>query len=313
MRRGPVIGNLFSITSSYLLIKSVTKFLNKRLPQIDRHPWWEKEGDITEANVASLLQTSLSSSYTVPTSSLFVNKDIENTVSYKNTNIDDELHQLNSIGSHHFISIFETWNEWVDKGFNTFLLYFVILFCLLYLPLHDLYEYKMMKRRRNYLYNNNGKDILRTTDYLNDDLINSKNHSTFMLKENENLDSNTVKYSVENVVLEVQNKSDTIETGIEYKKQEESKQYKDGVTITENLSNYTATSSLASGSELVDSPKYDHVSLNSPYRSDQLNQTSQSSTISSASSFIQFSPSRSAHLNAQVDTRNAYSQPFRFK
>lgn len=313
MRRGPVVGNVLSITSSYLLLKSVTKFLNKRLPKNNKYPWWRKEVTTTEINDPSLLQTSPSDSEIVPVLSLLVNKDVETTVSYRNTNINNELRQLNDTGSQHFMSIFETWNKWVDKRFNTFLLYLVILFCLLYLPLHDLYEYKMMKRRRNNLCDKNGTDVLKTANHLNDGLISSNSQNTSISRESESLDSDVVKNSMDNDDLEYKNRLDTVKGGIEHKKLENSQEDKDGVNLTKNLSNYTATSSFVSSSELSHSPKHDHVSLNSPYRSDQSNQTSQSSTILSASSFIQFSPSRSAHLNAQVDTRNAYSQPFKFK
>lgn len=313
MRRGPVVGNLFSITSSYLLMKSLTKFLNKQLPNNNKFPWWRKEVTTTEITVSSSLQNSLLDSDATPVSSLLINKDVENMVLHRNINVDNKSLRFDDIESQHFISIFETWNKWMDKRFNTFLLYSVIVFCLLYLPLHDLYEYRRMKRKRNELCDKNRNGDLKITDLLNNNLISSNTQNASISKEIESSDSSVIKNGIKDVAVEFENKLDTIEGEIEHKNPENFQHDKEDVTLTKNLSNYTAASSLVSSPELLCSPKHDYASLNSPYKSDQSNQTSQSSTVFSASSVIQFSPSRSAHLNAQVDTRNAYSQPFKFK
>lgn len=318
MRRGPVVSNVFSITSSYLLMKSVTRFLNKRLPKNNKYPWWWKEVttiEETETNASSCLQESVTVSDFVSISSSFVNKDIENIITPRITNVEDNVFPLNSTRSQHIILMFETWNKWIDDEISTFLLYFVILFCLLYLPLHDLYEGKEMKRRRGRkdLYSKNGRNVLQISSGLNDDLVDSKSQNSSISNEVENIDSHVAKNIINGAILESENKLDTIEEEMEYKELADSQQDKDGVTKIKNLSNHTATSSFVSTPELSHLLKHDQTSINSSYKSDQFYQTSQASTVSSASSFIQFSPSKSSHLDAQVNTRNAYSQPFRFK
>ena len=316
MRRGPVVSNVFSITSSYLLMKSVTRFLNKRLPKNNKYPWWWKEVttiEETETNASSCLQESVTVSDFVSISSSFVNKDIENIITPRITNVEDNVFPLNSTRSQHIILMFETWNKWIDDEISTFLLYFVILFCLLYLPLHDLYEYKGLKRTRNELHCDNGRDNLQIYSGTNDDQINSKGQNNVSSNQDKNINSSIVNSIIKDDALEVEDKLGTIDEEIEYKDREDSPQDKDCVTKTKNLSNHKTTSLFVFTDELSYSSKNDRASLDSLYKSDRFYQTSQSSTVSSASSFIQFSPSKQPHLDAQVNTRNAYSQPFRFK
>ena len=316
MRRGPVIGNVFSITSSYLLLKSVTKFLNKRLPKNNKYPWWWKEvttTEETEIKTTSTLQICTSVPDFISVSPSFINKDIENTITQRIAKTENEVSPLNDIRSQYFVSILETGNKWIENGINTFILYFVVLFCLVYVPLHDLYEYKGLKRTRNELHCDNGRDNLQIYSGTNDDQINSKGQNNVSSNQDKNINSSVVNSIIKDDALEVEDKLGTIAEEIEYKDREDSPQDKDCVTKTKNLSNHKTTSLFVSTDELSHSSKNDRASLDSLYKSDQFYQTSQSSTVSSASSFIQFSPSKQPHLDAQVNTRNAYSQPFRFK
>ncbi|CAL9736922.1 hypothetical protein MOSE0_K10770 [Monosporozyma servazzii] len=335
MRRGPVIGNVLSITSSYGFVVGLSRFLSSRLPYNDKYPW-HKDPPCPSPSQRECLLPDLS-------------QDI----------ITAESELLNNTRAQYILGWVEKGNNWVDK-MDVLILYIVGIFCLLSLPIYDL----LVGRLRDKANGDDGdRDMNEEEELSEEESYNapiqeeagdppkdSNKHIEDVEKqfeedlepieerkkevdeygealkmEENNVEEEPAEATMEPAILqqdineitpnpnisleeEVFDEQENQQELVENPEQNDVKEQND-----EDIPPIKEESSLNIGvSSPVSIPKVsqaldDSLSLRS--KSDVLNPNSQSSS----SSFLQFSPSKASHFDAQVDTKNAYSQPFKFK
>lgn len=349
MRRGPLIGNVFSITSSYGFVVGLSRFLSSRLPYNDKYPWHKDQPCPSPSQHECLLP------------------DLSQNI------ITAESELLNNTRAQYILGWMDKGNNWVDK-MDVLILYIVGILCLLALPLYDLWVGRGHSRINR---GDEGRDAVEAEEEEEEDLneeiteeeistVPRKEDITDPPKDDSKHTEDSREQSTEDLELieesekeqkQDSNLSETPEDNIEEVPEEATLEHttfqQDDSEITPNPDISLEEEVLSNEQEHLQEPDQEHLqesdqeplqeqrntyvpqiseesspdngvsspvpipkgsrtlndSISLQSKPDLLNPNSQSSS----SSFLQFSPSKSSHFDAQVDTKNAYSQPFKFK
>lgn len=302
MRRGPVVGNIFSIASSYAFVAGFARYLNRRLPRnIENGPWWMNIPPPSPSEHDSPLPD--------------LSQDI--------ITVESEL--LNHTSAKYVLDWVEKGNKWVDK-MDIFILYLIGLICLLMLPLHDVWVERSRRSPRSR--DRHDETSLTQQEDTQEEKGNKEVHKEENTPKNEEVQREEIQPNIlnqereeitpiEDITLDASEGSELEEKERDTEENEhpiqievEDEDEEDKTDQDRGEEETKPSSSATSSPVAIPKPlKQESESLNLPFKPDLPNQSSQSSS----SSFIQFSPSKSSQLNAQLDTKNAYSQPFKFK
>lgn len=319
MRTRAQVGNVFSLASSYALVAGVSRLLDRTLPNREKYMWW----------VSPIQDNSSDSPRTIEPFNLTKLVQEEKL----------ELTQLEEkILSNQIWEYFVLVRQWCNN-LKGVVLGLVVLLCLISLPLNDIYRHRC----------NNKNDVVPDNDHPTDreseDEVDESEELTPEVVEERVPETETSQDSPDDGV-DIQEsqvpKQDEVNDD-ELSEEEETFPPEDNLSLEDNdedevaeesqddepvyleqfdTSINSATSSpmpipghsqTQSQSQSVHPNEFTNR-LSLPLRPDLSTSWQNSASVSSSSSsYIQFSPSKSSQLNATVDTKNAYSQPFKFK